>query len=125
MICKEFWASNQLHELAFAYSEIKNFLLSFMKLYHSLKECGMLNEEYLSKLLKYSGYDKPELTYRLQQIANEVIDLESKKRQSIDALVQLDDMLSWYQRNIKLNKQILLDLDRETNQKQYALNDVH
>jgi hypothetical protein len=96
-----------------------------MKLYHSLKECGMLNEEYLSKLLKYSGYDKPELTYRLQQIANEVIDLESKKRQSIDALVQLDDMLSWYQRNIKLNKQILLDLDREINQKQYALNDVH
>jgi hypothetical protein len=113
---EEFWALNQLHELAFVYSEIKNFLPSFMKLYRSLKECGMLNEEYLSNFLKYAGYDLPELTYRMQQLANEVIDLESKKRQSIDTLVQLDDTLSWYHRNIKLNKQILSDLDKKINQ---------
>ena len=86
-----------------------------MKLYRSLKECGMLNEEYLSNFLKYAGYDLPELTYRLQQLANEVIDLESKKRQCIDELAQLGDSLNWYQRNIKLNKQILSDLDNRKN----------
>jgi hypothetical protein len=113
---EEFWALNQLHELAFVYSEIKNFLPSFMKLYRCLKERKMLNEEYLISFLKYAGHDMPELTYRLQQLANEVIDLESKKRQSIDTLVQLDDTLSWYHRNIKLNKQILSDLDKKINQ---------
>jgi hypothetical protein len=113
---EEYWALDQLHELAFVFSEIKNFLPSFLKLYRSLKERKMLNEEYLSSFLKYAGYDLPELAYRIQQLANEVIDLESKKRQSIDTLVQLDDILSWYHRNIKLNKQILLDLDRNINQ---------
>jgi hypothetical protein len=80
---EEFRALNQLYELAFVYSEIKNFLPSFMKLYRCLKERKMLNEEYLINFLKYAGHDLPELTYRLQQLANKVIDLESKKRQSI------------------------------------------
>jgi hypothetical protein len=119
---EEFWALNQQHELAFVYDKIKNFLPSFMKLYRSLKEYGMLNEESLSNFLKYAGHDVPELTYRLQQLANEVIDLESKKRQSFDTLVQLDDTLSWYHRNIKINKQILADLDEQINQKQNTFN---
>jgi hypothetical protein len=46
-----------------------------MKLYRSLKERKMLNEEYLSSFLKYAGYDLPELTYNIQQLANEVMDL--------------------------------------------------
>ena len=71
-----------------------------------MKARKMLNEKYLLEFLKYAGHDIPELTYRLQQLANEVIDLELKKRQSIDALAQLSDTLSWYHRNIKLNKQI-------------------
>jgi hypothetical protein len=113
---EEFWALNQNYDLALVYGEIKNFLPSFLKLFHSLKELGMLNEESLSSFLKYAGHDLPELTYRLQQLANEVIDLESKKRQSIDALVQLDDTLGWYHRNIKINKLILSDLDKKINQ---------
>ncbi len=59
---EEFWALNQLHDLAFAYGEIKNFLPSFLKLFHSLKELGMLNEDSLSSFLKYAGHDLPELT---------------------------------------------------------------
>ena len=98
-------------------AKVKNILLSFLKLFQSLKEFGMLNEESLSNFLKYAGQDLPELTYRMQQIANEVIDLESKKKLSIDALAQLSDMLSWYHRNIKLNKQILSELDKKINQK--------
>jgi hypothetical protein len=116
-ILQEFWALNQLHELAFVYSEIKTFLPSFLKLFHLLRDRKMLNEKYLLEFLKYAGQDIPELTYRLQQLANEVIDLESKKRQSIDALAQFSDTLSWYHRNIKLNKQILSDLDKKINQK--------
>ena len=117
---EEFWALKQQYELAFVYGEIKNFLPSFLKLFQSLKEFGMLNEESLSNFLKYAGHDLPELTYRMQQLANEVIDLESKKKQSIDALAQLSDTLSWYHRNIELNKQILSDLDKNINQKQHV-----
>jgi hypothetical protein len=118
---EEFWALNQLHELAFVYGKIKNFLPSFLKLFHSLREFGMLNEESLSNFLKYAGYDLPELTYKIQQLANEVIDLESKKKQSIDELSHVSDTLNWYHGNIKLNKQILYDLDKKINQKQNEL----
>jgi hypothetical protein len=114
---EEFWALNQLHELAFVYGEIKNYLPSFIKLYHCLKEHKMLNEEYIFNLIKYAGYDIPELTYRLQQLANEVINLESKKKKSFDELAHLGDTLDWYHRNIKINKQILSDLDKKINQK--------
>jgi hypothetical protein len=48
----------------------------------------------------------------------------SKKKQSIDALAQLSDTLSWYHRNIKFNKQILSDLDKKVNQKQHV-KEVH
>jgi hypothetical protein len=113
---EEFWALNQNYDLALVYGEIKNSLPSFLKLFHSLKEYGMLNEEYPSSFLKYAGVELPGLTYRLQLIANEVIDLESKKRQSLDALAQLSDTLSWYHRNIKINKQILSDLDKKIDQ---------
>jgi hypothetical protein len=118
---EEFWALNQLHELAFVYSEIKNFLPSFIKLFHSLREFGMLNEKYLYNFLKYAGYDLPELTYKMQQLSNEIIDLESKKKQSIDELSHVSDTLNWYHGNIKLNKQILYDLDKKINQKQNEL----
>jgi hypothetical protein len=121
---EEFWALNQQYELALVYGKIKNILPSFLKLFQSLKEFGMLNEESLSNFLKYAGQDLPELTYRMQQLANEVIDPESKKKQSIDALAQLSDTLSWYHRNIKLNKQILSDLDKKINQKQHV-KEVH
>jgi hypothetical protein len=118
---EEFWALNDLHELTFVYTEIKTFLPSFLKLFQSLKEFGMLNEQSLSNFLKYAGHDLPELTYRMQQLANDVIDLESKKKLSIDALAQLTDTLSWYHNNIELNKQILSDLDKKICQMQYAL----
>ena len=37
-ILDEFWALNQLHELAFVYNEIKAYLPSFLKLFHCLKK---------------------------------------------------------------------------------------
>ena len=69
-------------------------LPSFLRLFHLLKDYKMLNEKYLLEFLKYVGQDLPELFNRLQQLANEVIDLESKKKQSTDVLAQLTDKLS-------------------------------
>ena len=42
-IQEEFWALTDFHELSFVYGVIKNFLPSFLKLFHSLKEFGMWN----------------------------------------------------------------------------------
>lgn len=111
---EEFWALNQLYELAFIYDEIKSYLSSFLQLFHSLKEHRMLDEKHLSIFLKYAGYYLPELTYRVQRLANDAIDLEWKKKQSIDKL-------SWYHTNIGLCKQILSDLETKIAQKQNAL----
>ena len=44
-----------------------------MKLYRRLKERKMLNDEYLNSFLDYAGHDLPDLTYKIQQLANEVI----------------------------------------------------
>jgi hypothetical protein len=74
---EEFWALNQNYDLALVYGEIKKFLPLFLKLFHLLKEFGMLNEKYLSSFLKYAGVELPELTYKMQMIANEVIEIIS------------------------------------------------
>jgi hypothetical protein len=125
---EEFWALNQLHELACIYDEIKNFLPSFLKLFHSLKERRMLGEKHISKFLKYADHDLPELTDRIQRLTNDIIDLEWKKKQSGDVIsvantniIQLRNTLNWYQKNIELKKQILSNLDQQLNQKIYAL----
>ena len=84
---EEFWALNQLHELAFVYSEIKTFLPSFLKLFHCLKNNKMLGEKYIFNVLKYVGNDLPQLTDRLQCLSNDIINLEDKKRNLLNELV--------------------------------------
>jgi hypothetical protein len=127
---QEFWALNQLYELTFVYDEIKNYLPSFLKLYHHLKDRRMLSEKHISKFLRYASHDLPELTNRIQQLTSDVIDLEFKKKQSKDILsvantniAQLRDTSNWYQRNIELRRQILMDLDIKLNQKIHALHE--
>src|SRR5687768_14573297 len=78
-IQQDYWALNQLHELSFVYNEIKNFLPSFMKLFHSLKEHKILSEKQISKFLKYADHDLPELTDKIQRLINDAIELEFKK----------------------------------------------
>ena len=58
---EEFWALNQFYELAFMYNEIKTFLPSFLKLFHCLKESRMLDENQISKLIRYANYDLSDL----------------------------------------------------------------
>jgi hypothetical protein len=78
-ILEEYWALNDLHELAFVYNEIKTFLPSFLKLFHCLKERRMLDEKHISNILRYVGTDLPQLTDRVQCLTNDVINLEVKR----------------------------------------------
>jgi hypothetical protein len=54
---EEFWALNDLHELALVYGEIKSYLPSFLKLFHCLKEHRMLDEKNISKFIRNANYD--------------------------------------------------------------------
>jgi hypothetical protein len=54
---EEFWALNDLHELALVYGEIKSYLPSFLKLIHCLKEHRMLDEKNISKFIRNANYD--------------------------------------------------------------------
>ena len=93
---EEFWALSQLHDLAFVYSEIKNFLPSFLKLFHCLKKNKMVSEKHIVDILKYVGDHLPELTDRVQCLRNDVINMEAKKRNVMNQLIiwnaQLDDL---------------------------------
>jgi hypothetical protein len=86
-LLEEFWALNELHELAFVYNEIKTFLPSFLKLFHCLKNNKMLGEKYILDVLKYVGNDLPRLTDRVQCLSNDVINLENKKRNLLNKLI--------------------------------------
>jgi hypothetical protein len=103
----EYWALNDLHELAFVYNEIKTFLPSFLKLFHCLKERRMLNEKYISNILKYAGNDLPQLIDRVQCLTNDVINLEGQKRNLMNKLILWNAQLSDLGRAIDLKNQQL------------------
>ena len=84
---EEFWALNDLHELAFVYNEVKTFLPSFLKLFHCLKERRMLDENHISKFLRYANYDLTDLENRAQCLSNEILNLESQKRNLMNKLI--------------------------------------
>jgi hypothetical protein len=84
---EEFWALNQLHELALVYDEIRTFLPSFLKLFHCLKNNKMLSEKHISYVLRYVVNDLPRLTDRLQCLSNDIINLEGQKRNLLDKLI--------------------------------------
>ena len=91
-----FWALNQLHELAFVYDEIRTFLPSFLKPISLFEKNKMLSEKHIFNILKYVGDDLPQLTDRVQCLSNDVINLETKKRNVMNQLIiwnaQLDDL---------------------------------
>jgi hypothetical protein len=93
-IQEEFWALNQLHELAFVYDEIKSYLPSFLKLFHCLKERRMLDEKHISKFLRYANYDLSDLTDRVECLSNEIINLEGQKRNLMNKVILWNAQLS-------------------------------
>jgi hypothetical protein len=106
-ILEEFWALNELHELAFVYDEIKTFLPSFLKLFHCLKNNKMLSEKHIFNVLKYVGDDLPQLTDRVQCLRNDVINLEDKERNLLNKLVLWNAQLSDLGNDIDIKNQQL------------------
>jgi hypothetical protein len=111
-ILEEFWALNDLHELAFVYNEIKTFLPSFLKLFHCLKDRRMLSEKHISNVLRYVGNDLPQLTDRIQCLRNDVINLEEKKRNLINKLILWNAQLSDLGKAIDIKNQQLKRMDK-------------
>jgi len=106
-IQEEYWALNQLHELAFVYNEIKAYLPSFLKLFHYLKNNKMLSEKHITDVLRYVGNDLPQLTDRIQCLTNDVINLEDKKRNLLNELVLWNGQLYDLGRAIDIKNQQL------------------
>jgi hypothetical protein len=76
---QEYWALKELYDLAFVYTEIKNDLPSFMKLFKLLKQNKMLGEKHISKILRCT-VDLPLVEIKIRRLRNEIINLEFKKK---------------------------------------------
>jgi hypothetical protein len=106
-ILEEFWVLNELHDLAFVYNEIKSYLPSFLKLFHSLKERRMLDEKHISKFLRYANYDLSDLIDRVECLSNEIINLEGQKRNLMNKIILWNAQLSDLGRAIDIKNQQL------------------
>ena len=104
---EEYWALNDLHELALAYNEIRAYLPSFLKLFHCLKERRMLDEKHIFKLLKYANYDLSDLENRVQGLSNEIIKLEGQKRNLMNKVILWNAQLSDLSKAIDMRNQQL------------------
>jgi ribosomal protein L22 len=120
----EYWSLKELHDLVFVYNEIKYYLPSFIKLFHTLKRNKMLGGERITRFLRYADHDLPSLENKIRHLSSDAIDLKWKKRQSEElvtilnsSILQLKKTLNSYDMAIGLKKQILADLDRKINQK--------
>jgi prefoldin subunit 5 len=118
-LLQEYWALNQLHELAFLFNEIKNYLPSFIKLFNLLKRNKMLGDGYISKFLRYANYDLPSLEIKIQNLTGDVIELEWKKKDLSNTITlwnaQLRDLgqtIEQYQKAIEIKKQQLMKTDK-------------
>ena len=104
---EEYWALNDLHELALAYNEIRTYLPSFLKLFHCLKERRMLDEKHIFKFLKYANYDLSDLENRVQCLSNEITNLEGQKRNSMNKVILWNAQLSDLGKAIDIKNQQL------------------
>jgi chromosome segregation ATPase len=125
---QEFWALNQLYDFSLALMELKHDIDPFVKLFRILKKNKMLNKEYIIKLLKYAGHDLPTLENKIQTLTSRVMDLEWQKKRLGDELVNLslslfeqENLLKRYNKEIEEKKQIILNLNRQLNQKSRRL----
>ena len=106
-ILEEFWALNDLHELALVSNEIKGDMSSFLKLFHCLKERRMLDEKNISKLIRYANYDLSDLSNRVQCLSDEIINLEGQKRNSMNKVILWSAQLSDLGKAIEIRNQQL------------------
>jgi hypothetical protein len=104
---QEYWALNQLYELPLVYQELKYSLDSFLELFKLFKKNKMLGEKYISKILRYAGYDLPLLENKIRELRSDIIELELRKKDLKDT--------------IKLQSAQLLDLGQAITKFQSAI----
>jgi hypothetical protein len=124
---QEYYALNRLYDFSLLFIELRHDIDPFVELFKILKKNKMLNKEYIFKLLKYAGHDLPTIEYKIQDMSSRLIDFEWKKRLG-DELVKLsstqlqqENLLKRYNREIEVKKQIILNLNRQLNQKSHRL----
>ena len=111
-VLQEFWVLNQLDELALVYLEIKNHLPLFLRLFHVMKKNKMINQKDIETVLKHAG-DLPSLENKLYSLANNVIDLEIKKKEMNAQLFDLGQTITQYQNMIDSKKLQLMKMDEQ------------
>ena len=106
---REYWALNQLYELPLVYQELKYDFDSFFELFKILKRNKMLSEKYIMKFLRYANEDLPTLEKRCQQLSDDVLELQFRKKKLGDevatqcsSITQLEKSLNWYKMEITI-----------------------
>ena len=106
---EEHWALHQLYELPLVYQELKYDFDSFFELFKILKRNKMLSEKYIMKFLRYANEDLPNLEKRCQQLSDDVLELQFRKKKLGDevatqcsSITQLEKSLNWYKMEITI-----------------------
>jgi hypothetical protein len=118
-ILQEFWVLNQLDELACVYLEIRNHIDLFLRLFHTMKKNKMINQKDIKTVLKYA-HDLPSLENKFHDLANIVLDLEIKKKELKNTIMQqntqlfdLGVIINQYQNTIDSKKHQLMKMDTQ------------
>jgi hypothetical protein len=111
-ILQEYWVLNQLDELALAYLEVKNHLDLFLRLFHIMKKNKLVNEKDIKTILKYAT-NLPSIENRFHSLANNVLDLEIKKKELSAQLFDLGQIINQYQNTIDSKKYQLKKMDTQ------------
>jgi len=127
-ILQEYWVLNQLDELVLIYYEIRHDLDLFLKLFHVMKKNKLINQKDIQTVLRYAAFDIPTLQNRCQQLSNDILELQFRKKKLGDevaiqssSITQLEKSLNWYKVEIKQKKEIISNLDQQLNHKSDAL----
>ena len=116
---QEFFVLNQLDELALVYHEIKNHIDLFLRLFHTMKKNKLINQKDIRAILKYA-HDLPSLENKFRDLANIVLDLEIKKKELKNTIMQqntqlfdLGQVINEYQNTIDSKKHQLMKMDTQ------------
>lgn len=90
----QYWRLSKLHGIETLYHEAKYSLSSFLHLFKILKDKRITKEKDIYDLIKYANHDLPSLTSKIQQLTNDVVDLELKKKDSKAVLMLWNAQLS-------------------------------
>ena len=91
-ILQEYWVLTNLDELALVYLEIKSHLDLFLRLFHIMKKNKLINRKNIKIVLRHAT-DLPSLENRFRGLANMVLDLEIKKKELKNTIIQQNAQL--------------------------------